>query len=158
MLTIEQKKRKAEYHKEWVRKNRKKLREYQRQWALIHVEAIKKQMRKTHQKYKEKYKERYEEKKKLWRTTHREHIAEHTREYRKTPKGRENVRKAIKKYADNHPERINAWLKAYKIPIRPCEICGSDKRIHRHHPDINKPLEVVMLCPLHHKQAHLNVL
>ena len=29
-----------------------------------------------------------------------------------------------------------------------------NKRIHGHHPDYSKPLEVIWLCPLHHTQLH----
>ena len=34
-----------------------------------------------------------------------------------------------------------------------CQTCGN-KKAHAHHPNYSKPLEVVWLCPLHHKAAH----
>lgn len=60
--------------------------------------------------------------------------------------------RAIKKYELKNPERRVAWTKASKLPLKPCEVCG-DAKTHRHHPDIDKPLEVVYLCPLHHAKA-----
>jgi hypothetical protein len=32
-------------------------------------------------------------------------------------------------------------------------VCGS-KKVHGHHEDYNKPLEVHWLCPKHHKARH----
>lgn len=40
------------------------------------------------------------------------------------------------------------------VSIQPCEVCGSDYRIHRHHPDYDKPLEVMFLCSKHHQEWH----
>lgn len=38
--------------------------------------------------------------------------------------------------------------------MRPCEKCGSEKRVHRHHDDLSKPLEVVFLCQACHVARH----
>lgn len=37
----------------------------------------------------------------------------------------------------------------------PCEVCGTD-RVHAHHDDYSKPLEVRWLCPLHHRHIHIH--
>ena len=40
-----------------------------------------------------------------------------------------------------------------KLVKLPCFVCGSDKT-EAHHPDYSSPLDVVWLCPSHHKQTH----
>jgi hypothetical protein len=39
------------------------------------------------------------------------------------------------------------------IKQKPCEICGIQKS-EAHHPDYNKPLEVIWLCSKHHGELH----
>lgn len=38
---------------------------------------------------------------------------------------------------------------------QPCEKCGTEK-VHAHHTDYSKPLDVMWLCPKHHKEWHKN--
>ena len=45
-------------------------------------------------------------------------------------------------------------VRAGRITKLPCEVCGSTRRIHGHHDDYAKPLEVVWLCPRHHSVRH----
>lgn len=73
--------------------------------------------------------------------------------YRATKSGMLKQREQIKKYEAKNPGRRKAWNIASKITKSPCERCGNTN-VHRHHPDINKPLEVIFLCPQHHKEAH----
>jgi len=35
-----------------------------------------------------------------------------------------------------------------------CEICGANQRIHAHHGDYTKPLDVQWLCVAHHRELH----
>jgi hypothetical protein len=35
-----------------------------------------------------------------------------------------------------------------------CSICGSTKKLHRHHQDYTKPLEVQIFCPSCHSKVH----
>ena len=59
-----------------------------------------------------------------------------------------------------HPEKYQAQqevLKALRKGIlikQPCSICGSTLNIEAHHPDYNKPLNVVWLCRDCHKIIH----
>lgn len=77
------------------------------------------------------------------------------RKYYHTPSGEKSVKKSVKKYGIKNRVRQGAWTKAQSIPLGKCSIvgCESKYKTHRHHPDPNKPLEVVMLCPKHHRQA-----
>ncbi len=49
--------------------------------------------------------------------------------------------------------RVAHALASGKLEKHPCFICGSDKVVG-HHPDYDRPLDVVWLCQPHHKQAH----
>jgi len=52
-------------------------------------------------------------------------------------------------------EKANLYQRrGYLIP-QPCEVCGSELNIEKHHRDYSKPLEVRWLCRLHHKELHL---
>ena len=79
---------------------------------------------------------------------------ERMRKYRQTPEGKAAVLRSVKNYEARNPERKKAWDKAKYLPKQPCEQCGTASRIHKHHPDPAKPLEVVYLCAYHHVQEH----
>ena len=61
-----------------------------------------------------------------------------------------------------NPEKVQAHhkvknaIKAHKI-IKPfiCEHCKTEKKLHAHHKDYNKPLDVMWLCASCHKKIHL---
>jgi hypothetical protein len=63
------------------------------------------------------------------------------------------------KYRFENPEKVKAGSKlryavrSGKIKIRPCEICG-DIKVHGHHDDYSKQLDVIWLCSKHHKWIH----
>lgn len=65
-----------------------------------------------------------------------------------------------KKWQTKYPEKHKAQQKLRyavlkgKIKRKPCIVCGEPKS-HGHHPDYLKPLDVVWLCALHHRQVHL---
>jgi hypothetical protein len=82
--------------------------------------------------------------------------------YQETDKGRESVRKAKNKWRENnlikravHVITGNA-IRDGKIKKGPCEVCGSDERIHAHHDDYAQPLSVRWLCAKHHEEWHNN--
>lgn len=49
---------------------------------------------------------------------------------------------------------VNNAMSAGKLEKQPCEVCG-DTRVHAHHDDYTKPLEVRWLCAAHHRQWHV---
>ena len=65
-----------------------------------------------------------------------------------------------KKWGRKHPERrlahrkVSQAVHAGLLTRKPCEVCGSDKHIHAHHDDYDRPLDVVWLCPVHHFERH----
>jgi hypothetical protein len=66
--------------------------------------------------------------------------------------------KSTIKYRENnkhkrkaHQAVNNAVRDGRLIPL-PCFVCGL--KAEAHHPDYDRPLDVVWLCPSHHRQAH----
>jgi len=40
-----------------------------------------------------------------------------------------------------------------RVKRLPCEFCG-DEKVHAHHDDYSKPLDVIWLCPKCHRRLH----
>ena len=63
------------------------------------------------------------------------------------------------KWKKNNRIKVNAerliqnYIKNGKMKRQPCVICGKKNGLG-HHPDYSKPIEVIFLCPLHHKEIH----
>lgn len=79
-------------------------------------------------------------------------------EYRKTTAYAESHEAAAKRWENKHPERRKAHIitgnaiKNGKLLKQPCWVCGNGAEAH--HPDYDRPLDVVWLCNPHHKQTH----
>lgn len=69
---------------------------------------------------------------------------------------------AAKEIAKFKPTKEKAWRAVYLavksglLTRQPCISCGATRNIHGHHEDYSRPLEVVWLCPLHHRRTHLD--
>lgn len=65
----------------------------------------------------------------------------------------------VKEFTQSHPVETRAQKAAHKAIVsgklvrQPCEVCGEEK-VHAHHDDYTKPLEVRWLCPSHHRLEH----
>ena len=83
---------------------------------------------------------------------------ERHREYMQTDAGKTAHAKATKAYREKHAIRRAAHVifgnafRRGKISKLPCFICGSDAEAH--HPDYDRPLDVVWLCKQHHREVH----
>ena len=49
---------------------------------------------------------------------------------------------------------VQSALRNGSMKKMPCEVCGSTTRIHAHHDDYEKQLDVVWLCHSHHMERH----
>lgn len=74
------------------------------------------------------------------------------------PKRKANAIKVINAWKAQFPNRRKAQIilgnavRDGRIEKQPCFICG--EKSEAHHPDYDRPLDVVWLCPAHHKQVH----
>ncbi len=87
-----------------------------------------------------------------WRRDSREHI----RKYRS-----KNQAAYLRKYRKENPDKERSrWMvaeaiKSGKLVREPCVECG-EKKVHGHHEDYSKHLEVIWLCQEHHADLHRN--
>ena len=59
----------------------------------------------------------------------------------------------LRRYANN---MVASALKSGRLEKKPCEVCD-DPRVHGHHDDYYKPLEVRWLCTKHHHEHHVKL-
>lgn len=83
------------------------------------------------------------------------------REYQKTESGKAAMLEARKRYLAKNPEKRaahvilgNAVRDGRVVKPTTCSECGAGGRIHGHHEDYAKPLEVEWLCPSCHMKRH----
>lgn len=78
--------------------------------------------------------------------------------YIQTAAGKKARLKAQRKQRTQHPEKNKARvavgnaIRDGKLTKQPCFECGAPAEAH--HPDYSQPLDVVWLCPKHHKAVH----
>jgi transcription elongation factor Elf1 len=88
----------------------------------------------------------------------RDSRAELMRAYMQTENGKASHSKSSAKWREFNSLRRaahvvigNAIKKGVLISL-PCFVCGG--RAEAHHPDYDRPLDVIWLCSIHHKEAH----
>lgn len=81
------------------------------------------------------------------------------KEYQATTAFAESHKAAAGRWSAKHPNRRKAnyllgnAIRDGKLKKDPCHVCGNTKA-QAHHPDYDRPLDVVWLCDAHHKEAH----
>jgi len=67
-----------------------------------------------------------------------------------------NVRRDKEKFPEKSHARylVRKAIQTRKlIPVKQCELCGSDNRVEAHHPDYGRPFLIVYLCKNCHSLA-----
>lgn len=88
--------------------------------------------------------------------------------YRKSAKGQAKIKAyrvseasklTNKRWYENNKYKAAAHnlvkraVAAGRLDKLPCKVCG-DEKSQAHHPDYDKPLDVVWLCQVHHRAIH----
>jgi len=91
------------------------------------------------------------------------HRVQAREDYAKTEQGLIAGNKAKKAWIGRNPEKRQAQIilgnavRSGKIKKKPCEFCESTHRVHGHHDDYSKPLDVIWMCPQCHKDYHKSI-
>jgi len=68
---------------------------------------------------------------------------------------KDNPLTSEQRFKDNARSYTHVYVKRGKIAKKACNICG-ELDVQAHHLDYNNPLNILWLCPLHHKLIHLS--
>lgn len=85
-------------------------------------------------------------------------VREYDRQRASLPHRVERAKVINGRWREAFPERraahmaVQYAIRSGRMERQPCWVCG--ERAEAHHPDYSQPLDVVWLCPRHHKQAH----
>ena len=140
----------------WRAEHSEEKRRSDREYAAAHKEQAAVRGRR----WKEQNPEKVAESRRLYKRRNRAAIRAKERERCRANPGPH--REHIKRYVNENPEKLAAHREVAKAIrrgelIRPtvCEKCGETApKIHAHHDDYSKPLEVRWLCPICHRAEH----
>lgn len=88
-------------------------------------------------------------------------VQEYDRKRAKLPHRKEVQLKNTKRWREENPAAYRAHsavgnaVRDGKLAKLPCEFCG-ETRVHAHHKDYSKPLDVIWLCAKCHNRLHAN--
>ena len=91
------------------------------------------------------------------------HRVKARKKYAQSSRGKKVCNKAKKKWDKKNllkkltGQMVSRAIRAGRLKKQPCEKCGSTNRVHGHHDDYYKPLEVRWLCPKCHTEFHKKV-
>ena len=90
--------------------------------------------------------------------------ANNRRNYRKrisTPSGRASEWERARSYRDEEKRKarliVQYALRSRRMTKDPCSKCGSEIRVHGHHENYARPLDVIWLCAMCHGERHREI-
>ena len=108
--------------------------------------------------WRKEYPEQKREENRLWKIKYPEYHRKWNENHR------EYYRELSRRYKTKYPDRIkavttlnHAITAGYLIRPDSCSECGRKSKIHGHHEDYSKPLEVIWLCAWCHFARHRNL-
>lgn len=125
---------KAEYMREWRKKNREHIKAYKKKYEEAHLLETRAYRREYSRKYYYDNLDKSREQARNWERANLKHL------------------KNIYGYAHQIFQKA---IDTGEIQKQPCEVCGKEET-EAHHDDYNKPLEVRWLCKDCHKEWHRN--
>lgn len=88
-------------------------------------------------------------------------VQKYERERSSTPARRQHLNQNAQRWNARNPQAYKAHyavtnaVRDGRLKREPCLFCGGEK-VHGHHRDYTKPLEVIWLCPKCHHRLHAN--
>lgn len=169
LSTEEMRRYNREWKREWYSKNREfalqqqkerrkndggKRHTYEREYYAKNCERILQQRR-------ENYKENLERHRNYARNSYKRNRDQRMADLRKYYHHNKEERIAYSKdWREKNREKYRAYytlknaIRSGSVKKRLCSVCGTKERVDGHHEDYSKPLEVIWLCPTHHKERH----
>ena len=139
---------------EYYSKNKERIQKVHKDYYLKN----KNRTLKKNKEWKENNKERALSATRKWAEEHKERVLFLHKSWRE--KNKNKFKGYYQKYRKKFPEKIKAGRLARDIVIPDdvvCSICGLHKKIQRHHPDYEKPLEILFVCRGCHLNIHKNL-
>lgn len=88
-------------------------------------------------------------------------VQEYDRNRARRPKTADRIKRNAEDWNKKNPDAYKAHylvgnaVRDHRLFKEPCLFCGGEK-VHAHHRDYTKPLEVIWLCPKCHHRLHAN--
>ena len=108
-----------------------------------------------------KHKKEYKVKHRDYYVQNKDSVKHKVKKYQQSVSGKKVLKKCVLKYRKANQNKLNARCQLNRAVVngvvsRPdiCEVCKQRKKIEAHHPDYNKPLEVVWVCRSCHNELY----
>jgi hypothetical protein len=139
-----------QYQKDYYKNNKEKLAKQKSLWYFKNKE---KQL-KRNKEYVKKNKDKINQKRKLYPSYKKRYgIRKYDLNRKQYP--RKHIYKPlsdIEKYKQSARRKVRHAINTGKLKVLLCIKCGN--KAEAHHADYEKPLDVIWLCPLHHRELH----
>ena len=146
---MQKKRNRTEYMKIWRKNNRDKIIKSRIEWDRKNpekVRAMKKRYRKVHPNSLKDWRKKNPGYDSMWRDNNRDKMSKaYHKHWKKTKNNPIRILKDSARGKANHK---------YSLKNKICEICRNAPAKHRHHPNYNNPLQIILCCLDCHRVLH----